>query len=129
MLPIISIVIGGLLTAVGIVAYTSPDMLGEGKPYQPTALSPAVIGGLLILCGLISVVKPSVRKHAMHFAAMLGVFGTIGGFVPLVLRKFDFSQTAAIVGLNMTLLSLVFTVLCVNSFIQARKARKVAAAV
>ena len=92
----------------------------------PTALIPAGVGLLFELFGAISLSKPGLRKLLMHLAAMLGVLGTIGGFAPAVMRKFDFSQTAVIVGLAMSVICLVFTLLCVRSFIAARKARQAA---
>ena len=51
------------------------------------------------------------------------LLGVVGGFVPVVLRKFDVGTTAVQVGLGMTVLSGVFLVLCVRFFIAARKAR------
>ena len=123
-MPTIAIIFGGLLTALGIVAYTSPDLLGTGDPYKPSALSPAFIGAGLILAGLVSIVAPTARKHAMHLAAVLGLLGTAGGFMPMALRKFDFSTAAVKVGVGMTVLSAVFLALCIKSFIDARKARE-----
>ncbi len=128
-MPTIALVIGGLLTALGVVAYTSPELLGTGKSHEPTALSPAVVGVLLMLTGLVSAAAPHMRKHAMHAAAMLGLFGTLGGFMPMGLRKFDFSTAAVKVGLGMTVLSAVFLALCVKSFIDIRVRRKAAAGI
>jgi hypothetical protein len=123
-MPTIALVIGGLLTALGVIAYTSPDLLGTGKTHEPTALSPAVVGVLLMFTGLVSLVAPQMRKHAMHAAAILGLLGTLGGFMPMVLRKFDFSTAAVKVGLGMTVLSAVFLALCIKSFIDARRRRE-----
>ncbi|MBX9584927.1 MAG: hypothetical protein K2X87_31875 [Gemmataceae bacterium] len=126
-MPVYAIVFGGLLTALGAVAYFDPDLLAGGKPNQISAASPAFIGLPIALCGLLSLKSPGARKHAMHAAAVLALLGVVGGFVPVILRKFDTGQTAVQVGLGMTLLSAIFLGLCVNSFIQARKARARAA--
>jgi hypothetical protein len=122
-MPVYAIVFGFLLSALGVIAYVSPDTLAGGKPYQLTALTPAFVGVPILLSGVVVLITPSMRKHAMHGAAVLGLLGTFGGLVPVFLRKFDFSQTAVIVGSIMTLLSIVFLALCVKSFIDARKAR------
>ena len=59
----------------------------------------------------------------MHLAAVAGLLGTVGGVVPVILRNFQFQETAVKVGLTMCLVSAIFLALCVNSFVQARKAR------
>ena len=123
-MPTVAMIFGALLSTLGVVAYAAPEMLGEGKAYQISALSPAFVGVPITLAGLVSLLKPSLLKHAMHLAAMLGVFGLIGGFMPVILRKFDTDTAAVKVGVGMTLLSAVFVGLCVKSFIDAKKARK-----
>jgi hypothetical protein len=70
--------------------------------------------------------RPGLRKHAMHLAAAVSLLGTIGGLVPVVLRSFHFQEVAVKVGLGMSVLSVIFLAMCVNSFIQARRARKAA---
>ena len=90
-----------------------------------TALIPAVFGGILVLCGLVVAIMPNLRKHVMHLAAMVGVLGAVGGFVPIIRSgDFDFTKPAVRNGLLMTVVCVVFVVLCVQSFIEARKARK-----
>jgi hypothetical protein len=126
-MPLFAIVFGGLLTALGAVAFFSPDLIAGGNPRQVSAASPAFVGIPIILTGLAVLMNPALRKHAMHGAAVLGLLGTIGGLVPVILRKFDTTQTAVIVGLGMSVLSAAFLVLCIKSFIDARKARKAAA--
>ncbi|QDU22948.1 hypothetical protein [Urbifossiella limnaea] len=123
-MPAYAIVFGALLTALGAVAYFNPDLLAGGKPNQISAASPAFVGLPIALAGLLSLAAPGARKHAMHLAAVLALLGVIGGFVPVVLRKFDVNTTAVQVGLGMTGLSAVFLFLCVRSFVAARKARQ-----
>ncbi len=123
-MPIVAMLFGGLLTALGVVAYTSPDLLGTGDPFKISALSPAFLGLPITLAGLVAALKPSLLKHAMHVAAVLGLLGIVGGFVPVALRNFNFDTAAVKVGVGMTLLSVVFVGLCVKSFIDAKKARK-----
>ncbi len=95
-----------------------------------TALIPAVFGGLLIVCAVVVIAKPTLRKHVMHVAAMIGVLGVIGGFVPIIRSgDFDFGKAAVRNGVLMSIVCAVFIYLCVQSFIEARKARDTSAAV
>ena len=126
-MPFVAILCGLLLCALGGTAYAATDLLGGGKPYQVSALSPAFLGAPLALLGVLSVALPNLRKHFMHVAAMIGLFGVVGGLVPCFLRSFDFNETAVKVGLGMTVISAVFLVLCIKSFRDARKARTAAA--
>jgi hypothetical protein len=112
--------------AVGVIGFLMSNRL-DGS-YHPTALIPALIGVLILVCGVLAI-KPSWRKHAMHFAAMLGLIGAIMPIVLFVkmlingpfdgLKAFSFLATAA--------LCVLFVVMSVRSFIAARKARKAAA--
>ena len=123
-MPFYAILFGTLLTILGGIAYFSPDMIAGGNPRQISAASPAFIGIPIILTGVAVMVKPALRKHAMHGAAILALIGTVGGLVPVILRKFNTAETAVIVGLGMSVLSAVLLAMCVKSFIDARKARK-----
>ncbi len=129
-MPTLSIMFGVVLTALGLVAYFNPAPLGVGKDGQPataghpSGLSPVAVGGILVLAGVLATAAPNTRKHAMHAAAAASLLGTIGGLVPVILRSFRFEEVAVKVGLGMSVLSAIFLAMCVNSFIQARKARK-----
>ncbi|HET6572760.1 MAG TPA: hypothetical protein VFG68_04090 [Fimbriiglobus sp.] len=130
-MPSLSVMFGVVLTALGLVAYFNPAPLGVGKdgapatPGHPSALSPVGAGAILVVAGLVAMAAPGSRKHAMHVAAVVALLGTIGGLVPVVLRKFDVQEVAVKVGLGMAVLSALFLALCVNSFVQARRARRV----
>src|SRR5262245_59870126 len=107
-----------LLIVVGVVGYTQQ----EPDKVSPTALIPAAVGGVLAICGLLAF-SDKLRKHAMHFAAMVGLLGAIGGFMPLIRQysktgEFDPTKPSAISGELMILICVVFVGLCVNSFIQ-----------
>jgi F0F1-type ATP synthase assembly protein I len=117
-----------LLIVVGVVGYTQQEPNPETGKVSMTALIPAFIGGVLAVCGLLAF-NDKFRKHAMHFAAVVALFGAIGGFMPLIRQynktgTFDPLKPSAISGELMILICAVFVGLCVNSFIQARKARK-----
>jgi hypothetical protein len=120
----LTILFGALLIGLGAIGYYAPGTLGDYDKVSMTSLIPAWIGGVLVGCGLLVLVNPATRKGAMHVAALAGVIGFLGGFMPLFRSEFNFTKASAISGLIMITLSLMFVVLCVKSFIDARKARQ-----
>src|SRR5438477_11877941 len=71
-----------LLIVVGVVGYAGQDPNPETGKVSPTALIPAMVGGALAICGLLAF-SDKARKHAMHVAAIVGILGLVGGFMPL----------------------------------------------
>jgi hypothetical protein len=125
-MPLVSIVFGGLLIALGAWGYVT----SESK--SVTALIPAMVGALLAVLGAIGLVE-RMLKHAMHAAAMIGLIGLVlaGGRLIMKLAQgagFDLSDRKTLSMAGMVLLCAVFVGLCVNSFIQARRRRRAAAA-
>jgi hypothetical protein len=122
-MPVVSIVFGGLLIALGVGAFSVSELEGWRKA---TALIPAVAGVILAVCGLFAL-KERFLKHAMHAAAAVGLIGFLlaaGRFIPKALSEgIDFSKTATTATGAMMVLCGVFVALCVNSFIQARRRR------
>jgi hypothetical protein len=116
-------IFGAALIALGVIGYLAPEMLGQFENVSPTALIPAGLGAVMLLCGFIALIKPGSRKHAMHTAALVGVLGVAGGFMPLSRSEFNFQKASAVSGLLMVSLSALFVLLCVKSFIDARKSR------
>jgi peptidoglycan/LPS O-acetylase OafA/YrhL len=115
--PRITLLVGVLLAFVGIgfFLYTNSE--------HPTALIPAGFGVAFILLGLLSAVE-HLRKHMMHGAAALSLIGVVLGIVRLIPgpqenRKAAFIETAILAGLCGLLL-----ILCVKSFIDARRRRR-----
>lgn len=128
MMPVLSMVCGLALIVVGVVGYTGQDPNPETGKVSMTALIPAFIGGLLLVLGLIAF-NPGLRKHAMHFASLVGVVGAIGGFMPLIRQynktgALDLAKPSAVSGWLTILICAVFVGFSVKFFIQARKARK-----
>jgi len=122
-----TILCGTLLVLVGIVSYGTATP-GEDGQVSPTALIPAFFGAALVLLGVLAF-RDRLRKHVMHLAAVVGVVGVVGGFMPLVRQykltgEFDPLKKSAIAGELMILVCAVFVGLCVNSFVQARRARR-----
>ena len=117
----ITIGLGLVLIALGIGSY-----LGTGRA-SVTALIPAFFGVPLLLLGLLAL-KESMRKHAMHIAAVMGLLGcggTVGGLMklPVLLTGGEVERPAAVaVQAAMAIVCFVFVLLCVWSFIKARRA-------
>ena len=83
---------------------------------------------LILICGALSL-NDKIRKHAMHFAAVLGVLGVLGGFAPIIRqvasgKELNLASPSAVAGLSMTLVCAAFVAMCVRSFVAARKARE-----
>ena len=124
----ITIGFGMALVALGLVGY-----LGAAADHRSiTALIPAFVGGPLLLCGLIAL-KDSLRRDAMHAAAVLGLLGAIAAWGRGLMKVnvlFDAeaagSRRAVVMVLLMAVICTVFVVLCVQSFIAARRAQRAA---
>jgi hypothetical protein len=119
-----TIYFGVILIVLGIAGYFGTGMV------SPTALIPAGFGLALLILGVIAR-DPDKRKHAMHFAAMVGLLGFLGsasGLVKLgamIAGETVDRQNAVIAKSAMAVLTLFFTVLCVRSFISARRSRAI----
>jgi drug/metabolite transporter (DMT)-like permease len=121
--PTLTIVFGALLIGLGVGGYF---MTGQ---QSITALIPAFAGALFLILGVIAQ-KPGARKHAMHAAAALAVLGFLGT-VPGLIKFFrmlageEMARPAAVRSQAiMAVLCVVFVILCVRSFIAARRARQ-----
>lgn len=113
---------GVALIALGVIGYFATGM------QSVTALIPAGFGIILLILGWVGL-NPARRKNAMHAAAALGVIGFLGT-VPGVIKAFKWiagtspARPAAVISQTiMAALMLVFVVLCVRSFIEARRGR------
>ena len=114
-----TIVFGLLLTLLGGAGY----FLTGTSSF--TALIPAVFGLLLVALGFIGRNEAS-RKHAMHAAATVALVGFVGALMSLLRTPAGVRSTVAVGSqVAMVLLTGIFIVLCVKSFIDARRARKV----
>jgi hypothetical protein len=125
-MPLITLGYGLILIALGVGGY----FMSGGV--SMTALIPAFFGLPLAILGLVAR-KPGARKHAMHVAAVLALLG-FGGSFPGLLKLFtllsggEVARPAAVYAQSvMAVLSAIFLVLCIRSFIAARKARQAGA--
>ena len=118
----ITIWFGFTLILLGVGAY-----FGTGRE-SVTALIPAFFGVPMHALGLLACKKPNLRKHVMHAAVTLGLLGFLGTIrgalkLPALLSGSDEIERPAAIGVQsaMCILSLIFVVLCIMSFIKARR--------
>ena len=114
----LTIGLGVVPIALGVGGY-----FGTGRESW-TALIPAGFGLPLLILGFVAL-QDARRKHAMHAAVALGVLGfggTVGGLYTLLTGGEVERPVAVAVKATMALLCLVYVVLCVGSFITARRA-------
>ena len=115
-----SIVFGILLAILGVYGFFTTHM------EHPTALIPTGVGVILVILGALAR-KESLRKHAMHAAAVVGVLGFIAGagrFIYELSKGMDVTGTAGMSTATMAVLCGVFVALCVKSFMEVRRRRK-----
>ena len=120
----VTILFGVLLILLGLAGY-----LGTGHVH-PTALIPSGFGLLLAILGLLANTEETRRRMLfMHIAVTLGLLGflataaAIFQYVQLLQgRSFPF-PVAVESKAAMSILCLTFVLLCVRSFIAARRSR------
>jgi len=119
-MPKITNVYAILLILLGIIGFVVTGM--EHK----TALIPTFFGLVVMVVGILAQ-NPKNRKNSMHLAAALALLGfaaTVRGVVNLITMLGGGvveRPGAAISQSIMGLLSLIFVLLCVKSFIEARR--------
>jgi hypothetical protein len=122
----VTLVFAVLLIVLGLVGY-----LGTGS-LHPTALIPSWMGVALGFGGLLAISpSESRRKLFMHINVSIGVLGFLGGAVEVV-RGYvhgTFTSPAELAAmaskLALTTLLLIYLLLCVRSFTEARRSGKV----
>jgi hypothetical protein len=123
----VTLVFAVLLIALGLAGY-----LGTGSQH-PTALIPTWFGLALGIFGVLAISpSESRRKLFMHINVTIGLLGFLGGAVEAI-RGYVHAKSAGVEPdqialaskLTMTGLLLMYVILCVRSFIAARRARLV----
>jgi hypothetical protein len=117
----ITVGMGAVLVLLGLIGF-----FGTGASH-PTALIPSGFGAVFLLLG-IAARGERFRMHLMHVAvilAVLGFLGTVGGLVSLpALLAGEAERPAAVLSqATMAALCLVYVVLAVKSFVDARRNR------
>jgi peptidoglycan/LPS O-acetylase OafA/YrhL len=119
----IAMIFGVLLAVLGVVLYAMSDP--DHKSY--TAFIPSAFGAVLIVIGQIAQSgSDKVRMHSMHAAALVGLIGlAIPAYRAIAALAGGSEMNLAIGGqIIMAVLCGAFLALCVKSFIDVRKARK-----
>lgn len=124
-MPSTSIYFGILLILLGAGGYVY-GMMNSGASL--TALIPAIFGVLLIGFGAAARAKENLRKHLMHGAVLVGLLGflaTVSSFfkIPALLDGTAERPAAVVSQVLMSVICLVFVILCVKSFVDARRNR------
>lgn len=121
----VTLVFAILLIALGLGGY-----LGSGSQF-PTALIPAWFGVALGIFGILAI-SPSEtrRKIFMHINVTIGLVGFIGGLVEAILGVHKPGVPGAVISAELSksllaALMLIYVLLCVRSFINARRSRTV----
>ena len=120
----LTITFGIVLILLGLVGWVSSPL------HAPTALIPSVVGIILaLLGGLASTEDAKKRMFHMHIAVAVGFLGfvltakSIWDYIQM-LRGVQFPHPIAVEEkAAMSIVLLVFVILCVRSFINARRAR------
>lgn len=127
----VTLVFAALLIALGLVGY-----LGSGSQF-PTALIPLWWGVALAIFGFLAISpSESRRKLFMHVNVTIGLLGFIGALVEAIrgygkpapggINTSGFLITAEQSKITMAVLMLIYVILCVRSFINARRTRAIA---
>jgi uncharacterized membrane protein len=117
-MPKVSIVFGFLLSALGLYGY-----FGMGR-VSITALIPLFIGVPVIILGLLAFNEKRIKDsmHAASVLVLLGLIGSVYRFLQkIIMGNLDGSSLILII---MSVLCIIFLILAINSFIEARKARE-----
>jgi hypothetical protein len=123
----LTLVLALLLVILGLAGY-----LGTGS-LHPTALIPAWFGLALGICGFLAI-SPNEkrRKLFMHINVTIGLLGFIGaagkavqGYLHATSAGLAPDKIALGSQLTMAVLLLIYVILCVRSFIAARRSGKV----
>ena len=120
-MPSVTIALGVALIVLGLAGYFLTGAVSV------TALIPAAFGLVLAVCGAIAR-DPGKRRHAMHAAvvvALLGFLGSARGLMQIgALLNGTAARPAAVISQTiMAVLTLVYIVMAVRSFVQARANR------
>lgn len=117
-MPKISVLFGTLLSVLGLYGY-----FGMGRA-SVTALIPLFIGVPIIILGVLAFDEKKV-KHTMHIASVLVLLGLIGSVYRFLEKLINGNMdSSSIVLIIMIVICIIFLMLAINSFIEARKARE-----
>ena len=111
-------IVGFVLIGIGVVGYVATGAASL------TALIPAMVGAILLILALVGR-DPKARKHAMHAAvafALIAAVGTLPRLIPS-LSAGEFQRPAVIAQAALVLTLIIYVLLGVKSFMEARRSR------
>ncbi len=118
-MPSTAIACGTLLVLIGILGYVNGVMTDHESK---TALIPAAVGVVLILLGVFARMNEGLRKHLMHAAVIVALLGFIASAGRLLSKVSELTYNAAVVSqVSMALVCLLFVILAIKSFVDARR--------
>ncbi len=118
-MPSTAIVCGILLILIGLIGYVNSIATNHASV---TALIPAFFGIVLALLGVGARIKESLRKQLMHAAVVVALLGFIASAGRLVSKLGELAYSAATVSqVSMALVCLLFVILAIKSFADARR--------
>jgi hypothetical protein len=120
-MPFTAIIFGVLLILTGVIGYIYGMM---NPPASLTALIPAAFGIVLALLGLSAQSMEGMRKHLMHAAVTVALFGFLVPAARVLSKMSEITLSAAyVLQIVMAVLCLTFVIMAINSFVAARRAR------
>lgn len=120
-MPSTAIACGVLLILIGIIGYVYGLLNGNASL---TALIPAAFGLLLAILGAAARAKENLRMHLMHVAVLIGLLGFLIPAWRVLSKLGEATLSAALISqVSMALVCLIFVILCIKSFIDARRSR------
>lgn len=123
-MPSTAIACGTLLVLIGILGYVNGVMTNHASV---TALIPAFFGIVLILLGVFARMREGLRRHLMHAAVIVALLGFLATAGRLLSKMSELTYSAAVVSqVSMALVCLLFVILAVKSFIDARRSNEAA---
>jgi len=123
-MPSTSIISGALLILIGIIGYVFSIVDGNTSL---TALIPAAFGLLLVIFGFLAKSNENLRKHLMHAAVLVALLGFLIPAGRLFSQMSNIRISLAVFSqVAMSLICLVFVILSVKSFVDARRNRTAA---
>jgi hypothetical protein len=118
-MPSTAIGCGLSLILVGIAGYVWGMIGGHASI---TALIPAFFGLVIALLGAFAKSNENLRKHLMHAAVLIGLIGFIIPAFRLLSNLSGITLSASFVAqAAMALICLIFVLLCIQSFVNARR--------
>jgi hypothetical protein len=113
-IPTFTLLIGGVVLVGGLFT-----MIGDSPSTAP-GLTLAAIGSTLEACGMLSLAYPAFRKHIMHVAILVALFGMGNVLSALPAAGEAWTQTELVTAVCSILCTVLFAVY-LKSFVNARR--------